>query len=150
MEEEEKKFDRRFIIPVVMFVFYLGLFIFAKIVAPGNPRKNLSGLAPAVIIPNILIPVFSVVISVVGSIGSIGLMRLKKILYSIFYSLAIVVLNALLCVSLLYVLFNIYSFAPSKEGIWYAEYFIFVIRIGIMASVPVLILALLTAFILKD
>ena len=123
MGEEKKKFDRRFIIPVVMVVFYLGLLIFARIFVPEGPRKYLNDLVLIMILVYFFIPIFSVIISIISSI------KFKQKLYS----LKIAGLNALLCAVLLYICI-IYQLSPWTEIIWYTVYPALMFGVGIVTS----------------
>ena len=127
LKNEMNNSNRGLIIPTVMFVFYLGLLIFARIVVPEGPRKYLDDLVLIVILVYFFIPILSVIISIISSI----------IFKQMLYSLKIAGLNALLCAVLLYICI-IYQLSPWTEIAWYTIYPALMLGIGAATSAIVL------------
>ena len=87
MEEEEKEFIRKLIIPAVMFVFYLGLFIWLVIVDLINGNETWMRFGEELLIVFFIFPAFAVIINLVTSI------KYK----SLSYSLGMAGLNSFFC-----------------------------------------------------
>ena len=139
MEKEKKKFDRRFIIPVVMVVFYLGLFIWSRIAVPGDPSRDWKVLGVTSRLIFYFIPAFSVIISIISTI------RFRQLLYS----LSIALLNSFLCMALLHLVLTVFQLTSMIEGLWYILYSAFILCLGIAVSAIVLSIVFTIIFIKK-
>ena len=122
MEEEKKRVNWRFIIPAIMFVFYLAIFIWLKIVELRNPDGFLARLGEEFMTLIIILPAFTVIINLVASI------KFKRLSYS----LGMAGLNSLFYLVLMYEIFSIH-----KDGFLDATRFLYsaiTLGLGIVVS----------------